>query len=122
VSLEHAQRERERWAAEKRVEGGTEWLRKLRELLVLEMPNSEEVAAATGCVLARQAAKHATTEAVKLCAKARGVEAQTYMEQMRGQDGDMADAVCLLVATELHALGAEQVEQQVIPEIVEALA
>lgn len=121
VSIEHAQRERDRLAAEAKVEGNVEWMRKLQEVLTMELAVNAELFAATGTVLARQALKHATEEAVKLTARARRMEPDGYREEVSGDGGDLVDAVCLLVATELHAFGPEVVESRVIGEMLEAL-
>lgn len=121
VSIEHAQRERERMAAEAKVEGNAEWMRKLREVLVMELETNAELFAATGTVLARQALKHTTGEAVRLTARSRRMDPDGYRDEVSGDGGDLVDAVCLLLGTELHAFGPEVMESKVIGEMLEAL-
>ena len=119
VSLEHAERERKKWGEQSRLNDEIEWLGNLTDL-VMDRWN-DEVFALICAVLARQVLKHVTTESVSLVSRAAGVDVDTFSERIRGGGGELVDVIGMLLGTELHGRGHEQLESDELGDVLSYL-
>ena len=119
VSLEHAERERKKWGEQSRLNDEIEWLRSLTDLVIDRW--DDKMDALIMGVLARQVLKHVTTESVSLVSRAAGVDVEEFSERIREGGGELVDVIGMLLGTELHGRGHEELESDVLGEILSYL-
>ncbi|MGB0991716.1 MAG: hypothetical protein ACPG32_04515 [Akkermansiaceae bacterium] len=119
VSLEHAERERKKWGEQSRLNDEIEWLRNLTDLVIARW--DDKMSTLIMGVLARQVLKHVTTESVSLVSRAAGVDVDEFSERIREGGGELIDVIGMLLGTELHGRGHEELETDVLEPVLSYL-
>lgn len=107
ISPEHAERERERWRRGERRAEHVEWLRAMvaRVEAAAAADQDRAVVRAMDAVIARQAMVHAPTEALDYAGMCFHEERDEYITRLRNYEGNLLDAIVILVGFQLFKEG-----------------